>query len=120
MKLGLAGKSDSDPCSVLKVEAALTGQTFYILEKSPSPIVPSIITDYDKAIDALRSRSAKFFITDSQGKAEIDGLKSATYYICGVSKTQWKIAVWNVQINLKPGQNSLVLDSSNMMGKQKI
>lgn len=109
--------------AALEVEAAvisdtgeiqpLAGQVFYILDRSTSDVT-LLSAGYAKAIESLKNQAIKFFITDSRGKAEIKGLKMKTYYICGVSKTPQGTGIWNVRINLKPGQNRLVLDSRNM------
>ena len=117
MKLGLADRYNIT--ATLEVEAMvisdsgetqpLAGQTFYILDRSASD---------GCATDALGSEEIKFFITDSQGKARIEGLKAETYYIGGVSETNQEISFWNVRIELKPGKNSLILDNRNMAGEQ--
>ncbi len=125
MKLGLADKFDDTSRSALEIEAAviyergislpLSGHIFYLLERSGADIISLIGTDEEKALNELRSRAVGFFITDSKGKAKISGLKAETYYVCGVSRMDRGIGAWNVPINLKPGENSLVLDNRNLV-----
>jgi hypothetical protein len=93
-------------------------QVFYVLEKSPDDLLRG--TDftseikYAKTMNALRNHALTFFVTDSQGKAEIKKLKTETYHICGIGYTQQGVVIWNVRIDLQPGGNSLVLDNSNL------
>lgn len=83
-------------------------------------MTPTINASYTKAIDALRIQAIKFFIIDSAGKAKVEGLKADTYYVCGVGETHRKSGIWNVRVELKPGKNSLRLDSKNMTGRQNL
>jgi hypothetical protein len=115
---------------VLKVEASivgeagqaipLAGQVFYISEINPIDILrKNDLTSeiaYARTMNALRNLTSRFFITDSQGKAEIEQLKTGIYYICGVKYTQHEAGIWNVQIELLPGKNNLILNDANMMG----
>ncbi|HEV7643197.1 MAG TPA: hypothetical protein VGO50_04575 [Pyrinomonadaceae bacterium] len=95
----------------------LSGQMFYVLEKSASDIIPLIDADHEKAIEQLKSRAIKFIITDSQGKVVVKDLKAKTYYICGISRTHQGVGVWNVRVDMQYGKNSLVLDNKNMTAK---
>ncbi len=83
-------------------------------------MTPTTNASYTKAIDVLRIEAVKFFIIDSAGKAEIEGLKAGIYYICGVGETSRKNGVWNVRVELKPGKNSLRLDGKNITGRQNL
>jgi hypothetical protein len=97
----------------LEVETQLLpGQVFYILYGNIADVTFLIGTGNLKAIDALRSEAVRSFITDAQGKAEIKDLKPGIHYICGVGKTD--TGIWSVRIDLKPGQNSLVLDKTGI------
>lgn len=125
MKLGLADKFDNSARSALEIEAAviyergislpLSGHIFYLLERNGSDIISLIGTDEEKALNELRNRAVGFFITDSKGKAKISGLKAKTYYLCGVRKTGRGIGVWDIPVELKPGENNLVLDNRNLV-----
>jgi hypothetical protein len=120
MKLGL------NP--VLVVEASITdkdgkteplaGQVFYILEKSPDHLLKAHDVKseigYARIMNALRNHADEFVVTDSLGKAKEKGLKEGAYYICGVHYTQYEAVVWNIAIELKPGDNLLVLNGENM------
>src|ERR1044072_9377933 len=129
MKLGLADRFDNSASSALEIEAAvnyergvslpLSGHIFYLLERNGADIISLIGTDEEKALSELRNLAVGFFITDSKGKAKISGLKAKTYYVCGVRKTgrrTWHgIGVWDVPVELKPGENNLVLDNRNLV-----
>ncbi len=116
---------------VLEIEAAvmyetggaqpLTGQVFYVLEKSAEDILKKSrdAPDFERALEELRSQAIKFIITDSWGKAVVKGLEAKTYYVCGISQTHQGVGVWNVRVDLQFGKNSLVLDNNNMAAKQK-
>ncbi|HEV7644347.1 MAG TPA: hypothetical protein VGO50_10430 [Pyrinomonadaceae bacterium] len=87
--------------SILNVEASIINsaggaeslpqQVFYILEKSPDDLLKgNDVTSeiwYAKTMNALRNHALTFFVTDSQGKAEIKVLKAGTYHICGIGHT---------------------------------
>ncbi len=83
-----------------------------------SRMTPTINASYTKAIDILRAQAIKFFVIDAEGKAKIEGLKPGIYYICGVGEINRKNGVWNVQAELKPGGNRLLLDGGNITGRQ--
>ncbi|HEV7644789.1 MAG TPA: hypothetical protein VGO50_12660 [Pyrinomonadaceae bacterium] len=87
----------------------LSGQMFYVLEKSASDIIPLIDADCEKAIEELKNRAIKFIITDSRRKAVVKDLKAKTYYICGISRTNQGVGIWNVRVDMQYGKNSLVL-----------
>jgi hypothetical protein len=98
----------------------LSGQVFYILEKSSGDLLRGDVTSeiwYARTMNALRNHALTFFITDSQGKAEIKALKAGTYYICGIGHTRRGVVIWNVPVALEMGKNRLVLDNSNMTQK---
>ncbi len=83
-------------------------------------MTPEINAGYAKALDVLRIQAIKFFIIDSEGKAEIEGLKAKTYYVCGVGETGRKSGAWNVRVELRPGRNSLKLDGGNITGRRDL
>lgn len=85
-----------------------------------SRITPLINGSYAKALDTLRIRSVRFFVIDVEGKAKIENLKAGIYFVCGVGETRQRSGVWNVRVELKPGKNSLKLDSKNLIGRQNL
>jgi hypothetical protein len=125
MKLGLADRFDNTPRSTLEIEAEviyergmthpLSGHIFFLLERNGADIISLVGTDEEKALNELRSRAVGFFVTDSKGKAKISDLEAGTYYVCGVSRAARKIGAWNVPVELKPGENNLVLDNRNFV-----
>jgi hypothetical protein len=80
-----------------------------------SNLTPLICASYAKAMNVLKSKAIKSFMTDFQGKAKIEDLIAGTYYVCGVCEMGRETGVWNVRIDLKPGENSLMLDNKNMV-----
>jgi hypothetical protein len=119
MKLGFNSTLNVEASIVDDAGAAgpLAGQVFYILEKSPDDLLKgSDVTSeiwYARTMNALRNHAFTFFITDSQGKAEIKVLKAGTYYICGIGHTQRGVVIWNVPVELRSAKNSLILDNRN-------
>jgi hypothetical protein len=113
MRLDLADKLQTGSEAVLKIEALVTGQVFYLLGKSADDLMPLICDAHERALEILRSRSIDFIITNSQGKAKIGGLKAGIHHICGISRMRKDFDVWNIQVELKPGENNLVLDYGN-------
>jgi len=51
--------------------------------------------------------------TDFQGKAQLKDINPGRYYLYGNSETRGGRAVWNLQVDLKTGENSIVLDQNN-------
>ncbi len=122
MRLGLVPILEVEAEVIYKGNSTLplSGQTFYVLEKSPDDLLRGDVTSeiwYAKTMNALRNHALTFFITDSQGGAEVKNLKTGIYYICGIGHTQQEVVIWNVQVNMQYGKNRLVLDNSNMIGK---
>ncbi len=83
-----------------------------------SRMSPAMGVSYAKAIDVLSARAVRLFVIDSEGKAALEDLKPGNCYVCGIGKTKKKSGVWNVQVELKPGKNNLILDSRNMTGRR--
>ena len=118
MKLGFNPILDVEASIINNVGEAepLAEQIFYILEKNPDGLLrgKDVASEiwYAKTMDALRNNALIFLVTNSRGKAETDKLKAGIYYICGISQ---EVGVWNVEVELKPGKNSLVLDNTNLV-----
>ncbi len=100
------------------VSLPVSGQVFYILEKDPDDLLRrNDITSeigFARTMNTLRNHAVTFFITDSQGQAEVKKLKTGTYHICGISHTRQEVVIWNVKVELNLGRNSLVLNNENM------
>ena len=114
MKLG------SNP--TLEVEALLAEQVFYILERNPANLISDVTSEigYARTMNALRNHALRFFITDTAGKAEVKQLKAGTYYICGIGYTPQEVRIWNVEVELQAGKNSLALKNENMTIRPKM
>ena len=66
-----------------------------------------------KAITATQSHITYRATTDFQGKAQFKEVKAGTYYLFGYAKVGESVAVWNVKMEIKEGQNSIILDQNN-------
>ncbi len=51
--------------------------------------------------------------TDFQGKAQLKDVIPGTYHLYGNIETRGGRAVWNLRVDLKAGENSVVLDQNN-------
>ena len=52
--------------------------------------------------------------TDFQGKAQLKDILPGIYYLYGNSETRGGRAVWNLKVDLKAGENSVILDQNNV------
>lgn len=85
---------------------------YYNLKDLVYPVV------YKDAFDSLTNnvipRYAKYKLqTDFQGKAQLKDVTPGTYYLYGNIETRGGRAVWNLKVDLKTGENSIVLDQNN-------
>lgn len=74
-------------------------------------------TDVDKLGDALRPHIRTTIKTDFKGGAQIFDFVPGTYYVYGFAQThdEYGGAAWNLKVEIKAGQNDLILDQSNMV-----
>lgn len=119
----------------------LARTTFYILDKSLASILMDIVYSDDKGdkitndinLVYYRFLSAKHYSlpeysvamlsvkphvvqeisTDFSGKATLKQLPVGKYWLMGFSEIRKNGVLWDVEINLSPGDNSLVLDQNN-------
>lgn len=68
---------------------------------------------YLAAMEAIKPHIVKTVTTDFSGKATIDVVPAGSYYLMGISATPRGFAFWNLPVEIKAGQNSLVLDQNN-------
>lgn len=66
-----------------------------------------------QAMDRIGPYSAAFVKFDASGKALLPALNLGTYYVFSMSRYNDRSIVWNLPVNLKSGQNSVVLDAKN-------
>lgn len=55
--------------------------------------------------------------TDFNGVAQSGDISPGTYFVYGQVQThsRWGRAVWNLRVEVKPGQNQIILDQNNMV-----
>ena len=95
----------------IRQNVPVTEQTFFVLDKSVLEV-----SKENKNIfweDVFKNNAIKTVETNLKGTVGIEDLKAGIYYICGVRRTHFETRVWNVRIDLKPGENCLVLDDNN-------
>jgi hypothetical protein len=109
------------------------GTRFYLLKKDPESLLDSADIENDtgqslltalgismvdssrfadiksKAISAIARNAAYNFTTDSSGKASLKDVKPDTYYLFAVTRSGSGFVLWNSQVTIEAGQNSLVL-----------
>jgi hypothetical protein len=88
-----------------------------LVDAFASSIVFSILDEYKAfypaATAALQPHIVQNVTTDFTGKASFQPAVAGTYYLMGVMKTPRGYAVWNLKVDLKPGQNAVTLDQNN-------
>jgi hypothetical protein len=67
----------------------------------------------EKARAAIEQHAIQKVSTDFSGKAQFSDIKPGNYYIMGLSSTRRGFAIWNLPVEVKAGQNSILLDQSN-------
>jgi hypothetical protein len=68
----------------------------------------------EKAITSIKFHSVSSAITDFQGKATFRPVKTGNYYLYGFAKAGNSKVLWNLNVSLKNGQNSITLDNNNV------
>ncbi|HKR13802.1 MAG TPA: prealbumin-like fold domain-containing protein [Pyrinomonadaceae bacterium] len=63
--------------------------------------------------EAIKQHTVQSVTTDFNGKAQFDNLPPAKYFVYGITETRRGFAVWSVPVEIKAGQNSVVLDQNN-------
>ena len=53
--------------------------------------------------------------TDAGGNGRMTPLSAGTYYVFGVAPDKAPPLLWNVEVDLKPGENRVTLDHRNAM-----
>jgi len=69
--------------------------------------------DCQKILDAIKAESASAVRADAAGKGVFPGVPPGTYYLMISARFDNQPLFWGIQVNLKPGQNSVTLDQHN-------
>ena len=68
---------------------------------------------FGAAMEAIRPHIIQTVTTAFSGKASFKPVPTKTYYIMGAKATPNGFAMWDLRVDLKPGQNSIILDQNN-------
>jgi hypothetical protein len=63
--------------------------------------------------ESIKQHTVQAVTTDFNGKAQFENLPLAKYFVYGITETRRGFAVWSVPVEIKAGQNSVVLDQNN-------
>ena len=91
-----------------------SGQASLVNALGMSLVYPDRFGDFSrKAMSAIGKNTAYNVTTDASGKANLKDVKPDSYYLFAVTKSGNGFVVWNSQITIQAGQNSLVLPPAN-------
>jgi len=68
---------------------------------------------FQKSITAIKPHVVSSTTTDFQGKARFPAVKGGNYYLYGFTKAGNSSVLWNLNVSIKGGQNSITLDNNN-------
>jgi hypothetical protein len=68
---------------------------------------------YEKAMEAMKPHIVTTVTTDFNGKGHFAAVPSGNYYLIGIGQLYKQVVVWNLKVNLNPGENSVTLDQNN-------
>ena len=63
--------------------------------------------------ESIRKHTIQSVTTDFNGKAQFENIQPGKYFVYGLTETRRGFAIWSVPIEIKAGQNSLLLDQNN-------
>ena len=62
---------------------------------------------------AIKEHAVQTVTTDFNGRASFENLQPGSYFLFGIAQTRGGHAIWNLPIEIKAGQNSILLDQNN-------
>jgi protein SCO1/2 len=68
---------------------------------------------YTRIMKAIKPHVIATVTTDSNGKGQFEAVPAGTYYLFGIGDISKALAFWDLEVDLKSGQNSLTLDRKN-------
>lgn len=66
-----------------------------------------------KGFNAIPLDDVALVTTDSNGKAAFPAIPAGTYYLWATAQVRNPALMWNLRVDLKPGENTLTLDRQN-------
>lgn len=69
--------------------------------------------DCRQAYTAIAADGVAGAKTDVNGKAQFPAIPAGTYYLFGTTRYNNVLLLWNLKVDVKPGQNSVTLDQRN-------
>lgn len=69
--------------------------------------------NFKLCLSTIKSEAAYSVTTDFNGKAKFENVKPKSYYLVGITETKGGFAIWNLPVEVKNGENSVVLDQNN-------
>jgi len=72
------------------------------------------VTSFDREMDAIKPHIVSSTTTDFSGKGQFPAVKPGIYYVMYLGEVGPNTILWNVKVDLKPGQNSVTLDNNNL------
>lgn len=70
---------------------------------------------FDAAVRALQKHVIEITTTDFNGKAAFNPVSVGVCYLLGFTKTPKGFALWSIKLDLKPGQQKIILDQHNAL-----
>lgn len=67
-----------------------------------------------KSLDAINDHVKYDTLSDASGKAQLQGVEPGNYYLFAITKTVEGFAVWSSPVNIKAGENRLVLPPARL------
>ncbi len=68
---------------------------------------------FTAATESIASHTKQTVMTDFNGKAQFTDIAPGRYFIFGTSNTRKGYAIWSLAVDIKAGQNSIILDQNN-------
>ena len=96
-----------------KISANLSNLDNYAFALKGSGLSPEYTNFATGAVESLKSHYLGEFETDFNGKAEYKFTKTGSFWVFGITQTRKGHAIWNVPVELKSGQNKIILDQNN-------
>ncbi len=66
-----------------------------------------------QGLQGIQGDALGVLTTDPQGRAQTPPLAAGSYYVFGTTKQGTKAMMWNLRVDLKPGDNAVRLDQDN-------